>query len=467
MGSATPEQPTPPAVDTTTGGKGTPLTVTIEKMVHGGRGMGRWHGLPVFIGGVIEGETVDAVVQTARKGYLEAVSVRIVTASGERVEPPCPLFPRCGGCQIQHLAYRAQLEAKRAIVAESFRRLGHLAVDVPPLAPSPDVFGYRLRAGLKVGMVGGRRTLGFYASGSHAVVPVPSCMVLHPRLQAAIGPLTDLLSRPDRWIAGIEEIEVQTTSFSEEVLVVVRMQHLDRRALGAVGRELQAVLPLRGLIAYDRGRHRWVGGSDALEERIDAKPRSCVTLDAGPRSCVTLEGIVCRVSDRTFLQINAGVNAALVAALVEWAELSGRERVIDLYAGFGNFGLPLARRASQVTLVESSRSAIDDARFNARASGASVRVVAGPVESWTPEERDRHPDLVIVDPPRAGLSPLALDRVVALGPTRLLYVSCEPATLARDAERLARSGYRLTRIRGFDMFPHTAHVEILAEFGRN
>jgi len=439
-----PEQPTHPAVGKLRVGKGTPLTVTIDKMVHGGRGMGRWNGLPVFIGGVIEGETVDAVVHTARKGYLEAVPVRIVTASGERVEPPCSLFPRCGGCQIQHLAYRAQLEAKRAIVAESFRRLGHLAVDVPPLTPSPDVFGYRLRAGLKVGMVGGRRTLGFYASGSHAVVPVPSCMVLHPRLQATIGPLTDLLSRPDRWIAGIEEIEVQTTSFSEEVLVVVRMQHLDRRALGAVGRELQAVLPLRGLIAYDRGRHRWVGGSDALEERI--------------------EGIVCRVSDRTFLQINAGVNAALVAALVEWADLSGRKRVIDLYAGFGNFGLPLARRASQVVLVESSRSAIDNARFNARACGISVRVVPGPVESWTPEERDRCPDLVIVDPPRAGLSPLALDRVVALGPTRLLYVSCEPATLARDAERLARSRYRLTRIRGFDMFPQTAHMEILAEF---
>jgi len=439
-----PEQPTLPAVDKLRVGKGTPMTVTIDKLVHGGRGMGRWNGLPVFIGGVIEGETVDAVVHTARKGYLEAVPVRIVTASGERVEPPCPLFPRCGGCQIQHLAYRAQLEAKRAIVAESFQRLGHLAVDVPPLAPSPDLFGYRLRAGLKVGMAGGRRTLGFYASGSHAVVPVPSCMVLHPRLQAAIGPLTALLGRPDRWIAGIEEIEVQTTSSSEEVLVVVRMQHLDRRALGGVGRELQSVLPLRGLIAYDRGRHRWVGGSDALEERI--------------------EGIVCRVSDRTFLQINTGVNAALVAALVAWADLSGRERVIDLYAGFGNFGLPLARRASQVTLVESSRSAIDDARFNARACGISVRVVAGPVESWTPDERDRCPDLVIVDPPRAGLSPLALDRVVALGPTRLLYVSCEPATLARDAERLARSGYRLTRIRGFDMFPHTAHMEVLAEF---
>ncbi len=444
MGSATPEQPTPPAGGVLPVVKGTPLTVTIEKIVHGGRGMGRRNGIPVFIEGVLEGETVDAVVHGTRKGYLEATAVRFVTASNERVEPPCPVFPRCGGCQLQHLTYRAQLEAKRAIAAESFRRLGHLAVDVPPLTPSPDLFGYRLRAGFKVGLVGGRRALGFYASGSHAVVPVSSCMVLHPRVQAAIGPLTDLLARSDRWIAGIEEIEVQTTSFSEEVLVIFRMQHLDRRALGAVGRDLQAVLPLRGLVASDRRRHRWVGGSDALEERTD--------------------GIACRVSDRTFLQINAGVNAALVATLGEWADLSGRERIIDLYAGFGNFGLPLARRAGQVTLVESSRSAVDDARFNARAFGASVRVVASPAESWTPDERDRYPHLVIVDPPRVGLSSLALDRVIALAPARLLYVSCEPATLARDAERLARSGYRLTRVHGFDMFPHTAHVELLAEF---
>jgi 23S rRNA (uracil1939-C5)-methyltransferase len=189
-----------------------------------------------------------------------------------------------------------------------------------------------------------------------------------------------------------------------------------------------------------------VGGDDALEERID--------------------GIDCRVSDRTFLQINPGVNAALVSAVVEWAELSGRERVVDLYAGFGNFSLPLARRARLVTAVESSPSAVADARFNARASGVGLRVASSPVESWTPEADEGAPDLVVVDPPRAGLTRAALDRAVALASPRILYVSCEPATLARDAGRLARAGYRLARIRAFDMFPHTAHVEMLVEFCR-
>ena len=439
---------------------GAPVTLTIEKLVHGGRGLARLEGAPVFVAGALAGERVEAVVTAVRKGYLEAALARVTAPSPDRIEAPCPLVATCGGCQIQHLAYRAQLEAKRAIAVESLRRLGGLAADVPPVTPSPDVFGYRVRADLKVGTMGGKRVLGFHAARSRTVVPVPACPVLHPRLQAALGPLSDLVARRtasisgrktastsgrgNRGLAGLEEVEIQTTGAGPDLVIVFRMRALDRRTLGAIGRELRGALPLRGLVAYDQRRHRWVGGGDAIEERID--------------------GIDCRVSDRTFLQINPGVNAALVSAVVEWAELSGRERVVDLYAGFGNFSLPLARRARLVTAVESSPSAVADARFNARASGVGLRVASSPVESWTPEADEGSPDLVVVDPPRAGLTQAALDRVVALAPPKILYVSCEPATLARDAGRLARAGYRLARIQGFDMFPHTAHVEILAEF---
>jgi 23S rRNA (uracil1939-C5)-methyltransferase len=424
---------------------GSSLTVTIEKIVHGGRGMGRWEGAPVFMPDVLEGERVEAVVTGVRKGYLEATPVRIVTASADRVDAPCPVFAACGGCQLQHLTYPAQLEAKRAIVAESLRRLGHLSIDVPPLTPSPDVFGYRLRAELKIGVVNGRRALGFYAFRSRELVPVSSCLVLHPRLQAALAPLADLVARSGRALAGLREIEVQTTGSDAAIVVVFRMTALDRRALGAIGRELRDTLPLRGLVASDHRRHRWVGGSDTLEERSP--------------------GVACRVSDRTFLQVNAGVNATLVAAVVEWAELTGRERVVDLYAGFGNFALPLARRADRVTAVESDPSAVTDARHNARALGqANLHIVRSAVEAWIPGDEDRRPDVAIIDPPRAGLSRAAMERLVALAPRRLLYVSCEPTTLARDAGRLAEAGYRLDGLRGFDMFPHTSHVELLGRF---
>jgi 23S rRNA (uracil-5-)-methyltransferase RumA len=171
------------------------------------------------------------------------------------------------------------------------------------------------------------------------------------------------------------------------------------------------------------------------------------------------------VSDRTFLQINAGVNAALIATVTAWAALTGRERVVDLYAGFGNFSLPLARH-SAVTAVESSTSAVADARWNARASGRPVHVVGRSVDEWSPRPADCRPDLVVMDPPRAGLTRAALSRVLTLDAPRLLYVSCEPATLARDAKRLLQAGYTVRRAMSFDMFPQTAHAETVVELSR-
>ena len=426
---------------------GEPISIRVEKLIHGGRGLGRWAGMPVFVDGVLRDEEIDARITAVRKGYCEAALTRVVTGSSQRVEPPCPVFSACGGCRLQHAGYDAQLEAKRGIVVESLRRLGGITIEHLDVVPSPEVFGYRLRAGLKIGTFDGQRVLGFYAAGSHAVVPVSSCLVLHPRLQSTLAPLTDLIRRPDRRLIGLDAIEVQTTSSDERVAIVLHSRSFDRRTFAATWSALRETLPLGGLIAYDRRRHRWVGGSDALEEQSN--------------------GFRCRVSDRTFLQINAGINAALVAAVVDWSELTGRERVVDLYAGFGNFSLPLARRASRVTAVEALPAAVKDARLNARAHGQeNLTIVSSPIESWPLDPADRGPDVAVVDPPRSGLSRDASDRLIALAPHRILYVSCEPATLSRDTARLERDGYHLVGVRGFDMFPHTAHVELLARFER-
>lgn len=419
----------------------------IEKLIHGGRGMGRLDGRPIFVEGALEGERVEAVVTRARADYLEARATRVVEASVHRVPAPCSLFGVCGGCHLQHLAYPAQLDAKRAILAETLRRLGGITVDVPPIALSPEIYGYRLRAGLHVRHSEGNTVMGFYGARSHAIVPLSSCAVLHPRLQAALAAVGNCLERPAVKAMGCRRVELQTTSACDELVIVLSLRRLDRAALGAAGRELRAALPLRGLVASDLRRHRWVGGHHALDERV--------------------AGALCRVSDRAFLQTNAGVNARMVSTVVEWAGLRGRERVVDLYAGFGNFSLPLAARAARTTAVESTPSAAADARFNARRHGAALSVAAADVESWVPEPADLGPDLLVVDPPRGGLSPRAVARVLALAPARLLYVSCEPATLARDARRLAAAGYRVARVAGFDLFPQTAHVETIAELIRD
>jgi 23S rRNA (uracil1939-C5)-methyltransferase len=332
------------------------------------------------------------------------------------------------------------LEIKRAIVRETLQRLGGFDIDVPPVIPSPAPFGYRLRAQLKVGHAGAD-VLGFFAAGSHRVVDAPNCLILHPRLQAALAVLRDLLTRGDPRLAGVREIELQTTSSAHDCLIVFRVDALRPASLKALTRDLRTAGPVRGLVAYSRNG-RCVEGDDWLDETID--------------------DVRCRVSDRTFLQVNAGINAALVGTVTAWAALTGGEHVVDLYAGFGNFSLPLARR-SRVTAVESSASAVADARLNARMSGRPVDVVGQSADHWAPKSRDRRPDLVVLDPPRAGLTLAALSRIVALGAPRLLYVSCEPATLTRDVRRFSQAGYSLRRVASFDMFPQTAHVETLVE----
>lgn len=419
--------------------------LTIEKVVHGGRGMGRWDGLPVFVPGALPGERIQARVTARRKGYVEAAIDRIVTASSDRLTAPCPIYPACGGCQLQHAAYPAQLAIKRAIVQETLQRLGGTALDVPPVVPSPDPFGYRLRAQLKLDRTARSFALGFYAAGSHRVVDAPACLILHPRLQAALTVLCDLAARADPRLSDVTDIELQTTAADERCLVVLRFAALRPPALRALARDLRSTIAVHGVIGY-AGKRRALEGEDWLDEIVD--------------------GVRCRVSDRTFLQVNAGVNAALIATVIEWAGLTGGRHVVDLYAGFGNFSLSLARR-SRVTAVESSPSAVTDATWNARVSGRPVRVVGRSVDDWSPAPKDRAPDLVVMDPPRTGLTMDALSRVLALDAPRLLYVSCEPATLARDLKRFAQSGYAVHRVAGFDMFPHTAHVETVVELQRH
>jgi 23S rRNA (uracil1939-C5)-methyltransferase len=420
------------------------IPLTIDKVIHGGRGMGRWDGLPVFVAGALAGERLEARVVARRKGYVEAAVDRVLAPSPDRHDAPCPVYPACGGCQLQHAAYPAQLEIKRGVARESLLRLGGVDVEIPPIIPSPSPFGYRLRAQCKISRTPGSTALGFYTAGSHRVVDTPACLVLHPRLQTALAALHALAARNDPRLAGVRDIEIQTTSVATDCLVVLHVDAIRRSALSALLAELRTTLPLRGLVAYSRNGRR-VEGVDWLEEAVD--------------------GVRCRVSDRTFLQINAGINAALIATVTAWAGLSGGERVVDLYSGFGNLSLPLARR-SVVTAVESSASAVADARWNARASGRPIHVVGRSVDDWSPKPGDRRPDLVVMDPPRAGLTRTALSRVLALGSPRLVYVSCEPATLARDVSRLVQAGYALRRVAGFDMFPQTAHAEMVVELAR-
>jgi 23S rRNA (uracil1939-C5)-methyltransferase len=378
--------------------------VTIERLAAGGEGVGHApDGRAVFVARSAPGDRARVRVVETHERWLRAELETLVTPGPGRTEPRCPLFGRCGGCDWQHLDYATQLAAKAGILRDALLRIGGLE---PPgeveIAPSPP-YAYRGRA--RVGV--GRGVVGFRRAGSHALEPATACPVLVPALDAA---LAKLAAHPP---AKDGEIELAAGD--------------------------------------DGGVRAWGPGGLLLGE-------AALAIDAGPGRIAVSPGV--------FFQGNAQLRGPLLEAVLEAA---GRgARALELCAGAGFFTLGLAARFAEVRAVESSPPAARDLRANLRANGirnVSVRCVALERFLASAEPLDFAPDALVVDPPRTGLgAPLA--RQLAAASARVVYVSCEPATLARDLAALVEAGLRLVALRGFDLFPQTAHVEALALLSR-
>jgi 23S rRNA (uracil1939-C5)-methyltransferase len=398
------------------------MRLTIESLVHGGRGLARADGV-VFVPFVLPGEVVEAEIVEKRKGFSIARLTEVLEPSPRRVEPPCPYFGRCGGCQWQHAAYDAQVEYKQAILRETLRRTGKVEPEfLPPLSGGPH--GYRRRASFQTGPDG---SLGFFGEHSHTLVPVDRCLLLD-------GPLNTLLpalAGCRGWLSGLSAIEA--TSGQEGVLLGLFGDPPKRSVLEALVEELPGV-----------------AGAVHVRSGAFAGARS-VSIPAGE--------VELTVSAGSFFQANAALNARLVEAAADSLGPLEGKAVLDAYAGGGNFAFALARRAGSVTAVESVPSSAADAKATRRRLGLeSVRIVRSAFERASL----RGPfDAAVVDPPRTGLTPKALAQLLALAPRKLAYVSCDPATLARDLNALS-SRYAVRSVRLADMFPQTAHIEAVA-----
>jgi len=342
---------------------------------------------------------------------------------------------------------------KRNILAETLARLGGLTeVDVPPLIASPEVYGYRNRARLAVVVPKGKTaSLAYHEEGSHRLVPIAACPLLAPRLNETVAHLNLALAGAGMMAAQIQEVRLGCAVSTGDLVIQYEAERCTRRqAEGWFERVRTGLAGLKGQVMIaGRGlqQRRWVDGETALSEQV--------------------AGLRLRCSDRSFVQANWRLNETLVGTVAGWA-LAGQERaplrVLELYAGIGNFGLTLARGGALVTLVEANPAALADARYNARVNHVGrCRFRQGPAEtildSSTPDEYD----LVLMDPPRTGLSKEALTGLLRLKPLRLVYLSCDPPTLARDLRALREAGYRVARLQGFDMFPQTMHIETLVE----
>ncbi len=402
------------------------LTLQLTGVAHGGAAIGRHEGKVIFVPYALPGETVRAEIVEEHARYAYARLLEVLEPSPERVTPPCPYFgpDGCGGCHWQHASCEAQLRFKAQVVAEQLARIGGLAESpVLPTIPDPSGWAYRNQARFHPAPGGG---LGFCLEDRRDVVPVEECLILHPLL-------ADLYDALDLELPDLTSLTLRA-----------------------------------GVATGDRMLILETAEDEAPEVEIDL-PVSCVLLlsDGTPVPLIggwtiteAVAGHTYRISAPSFFQANTAQAERLVGLVLEYLDPQGNETVLDGYCGVGLFTLPLAERAGLVVAVEVDPFAVEDLLVNA-AGIENVEVIEGPVEAAV-RDWEGMLEAAVVDPPRAGLSPEALEGLVAAGPARLVYVSCDPATLARDARRLTAAGYRLEKVQPVDMFPQTYHIETVS-----
>ena len=416
--------------------------VAIERLAAGGDGVGRDGAKVVFVPYTAPGDEIEAEIFDERRTWCRGRTRRVLRASADRVAPRCTAFGSCGGCNWQHLAYPVQLAAKRTIVAEALRRIGRL--DPPPAAqtvPSPGGYGYRCRARLHAAGRGGAVRFGFFSAGSHEVVPVKTCPVLHPSLDVALAALADAAQRHPAAFAGIAEARIDTCWDGSMVRLALRGTRGASTALSpGASRALSNAAAAGGV--------RLLFGDDAHRP---------LPLGPGDDALVT--------TGETFTQVNLANNQALVGTVLGLAAPRAGEEVLDLYCGLGNLALPTAARGARVLGADLNAEAVRQARENATRLGRETEFVRGDAAAVARELRDqgRRFALVLLNPPRTGARD-TVAAVAALAPARVVMVSCDPATLARDAAAFRAAGYRLDAVAPIDLFPQTAHVETVTLF---
>ncbi|WP_339221815.1 23S rRNA (uracil(1939)-C(5))-methyltransferase RlmD [Paenibacillus sp. FSL W7-1332] len=482
------------------------VVIDIIGMNHDGEGVGRADGYTLFVQGALPGEKARVKVLKTKKQYGYAKLMELVEQSPNRIAAPCPIYDQCGGCQLQHMNYAGQLEWKRQLVVDNLERIGklrvvheaedvgatragdersgtdgggdiensetnganpavsgvdsdHQGVLVRPTLGMSEPWRYRNKSQVPIGVTEGGLVGGFYARGSHRIVDMETCLIQH--------------EQNDEVVSRVKAIgrKLGITAYNEET-----GQGLLRHVVVKIGfatREMMIVLVTNG--ERIPRVNEWIS---AIREELPAVVSVCQNVNT--RKTNVIFGDVTRVlwgrevihdyigdvkfaiSARSFYQVNPAQTEVLYGKTVEYAGLTGEETVIDAYCGIGTISLFLAQHAKKVYGVEIVKEAIEDARANAELNGMThVEFEVGASEDVIPrwKEQGVEVDVIVVDPPRKGCDPRLLETILEMKPERVVYVSCNPSTLARDLRVLEDGGYRTVEVTPVDMFPHTVHVE--------
>jgi len=421
--------------------------VLIEKLVHGGSGLARLAtGQAVFVPGALPGERVVVDIRKKRKGILEAALVRVLSPSKDRITPLCRGEKECTGATWPHIAYPAQLIYKQEILLDTLKKIGAMEPKRPlPILPSPRTDHYRLRTQFNVRMKDNEQRIGFFRQGSYDLIEVENAFLIHPVIDRALKNIRALSDK----LPLLAELHINASPSGEVHLLLFSEQ--------------QPFPPMEPFFSDLRKTSPEVIGMTGFAGR-----KKAFTLGRNQLS-LEVEGMTLKATEGNFFQVNWEQNRNMVRTVLDFTALTGSETVLDLYCGIGNFSLPLARKAGTVIGIESGYSAIEDAKANAQLNGiANVEFIADDLQKGLKAliQRKLRADVIVLDPPRAGATLKTLERVLAFVPQKIVYVSCNPATLARDLKFFHLFGFRLDRLQPVDMFPYTYHIECVAEMVR-
>ena len=428
-----------------------PVTVTIESLSHDGRGIARVEGKTLFVDGALPGEELECTYSFVGSRYSEARASKVITASPERVEPHCSKANVCGGCNLQHMSSSQQIKSKQQTLCEQFEHFG--GIESPPLIEPllGEVWAYRRKARLGVRYVPkkGGVLVGFREKRNSFITDIDECPVLDKRVGELITPLRQLLAGLEAK-ASIPQIEVSLGD-TNGALVFRHLELLsdeDKLCLSEFGATHQLWIYLQA------------AGPDSVHRIYPEKQDGYLSYEFPELSLQML------FHPMDFTQVNASINQTMVTRALEYLELNEDDRVLDLFCGLGNFTLPIAKFCNEVVGVEGSDAMVKRGEMNASHNGINnARFYSADLtkdfreQAWSKGGFDK----VLLDPPRSGALEV-VKNISLLGPQRIVYVSCNPATLARDAGELCRLGYTLLNTGVMDMFPHTAHVESIAVF---
>ena len=454
-----------------------------------GEGIGKYDGMTFFVKDALIGDEIRARATKLKKNYGYARVEEILTPSPYRVQPPCALHRRCGGCQIQALSYEEQLVFKENKVRNNLKRIGGFSQEqldavFEPVVGMEQPFRYRNKAQFPVGTDReGEIVTGFYAARTHAIIPVEDCLL-------GVEQNKDILDCVKEWMRKYQIPPYQETDgsglvrhilirygFTTEEIMVCLIINGDSLPQKEALIEMLSALPGMTSISFNVNTKRTNVILGAHTECIWGMPyiTDYIHLRDTKDFSVTDAAIAYHISPQSFYQVNPVQTEKLYSTALEYAGLTGKESVWDLYCGIGTISLFLSQKAKQVYGVEIVPQAIEDAKNNAALNGiTNAQFFVGKAEEVLPQFYNsdnldagmRHPDVIVVDPPRKGCDEQCLSTMLAMKPQRIVYVSCDSATLARDLRVLVDGGYELRKVRAFDQFAHTGHVETVVGLHR-